>query len=171
MMKRHRRSSIHSGKASKAGNLEASTPERQLGKSSAASSAHNETTGPNDGENNSSQLLDHTPEMRKHQSSRHTHVDSHQTRDCVVGRGEIAPVDDFHNQYLRKCKDCRKNKSDEHWNKFKQDLSECKLESDMHSIIVKFLTEMCIAVCKPRTLLFATDTACSLTLFCRKKHR
>lgn len=166
-MKRNGRSSFHSGKSLKAENLPASTTKRRIRASSSASSVHNKTTEPNGGDNNPSQLLDHAPESLEHQGDQITHADNYQTRDCAVGRGEIVPVDNFHDEYLRKCKDCRKNKSDIYWNKFKEDLGGCKVESDMYSIIVKSLTEICIAVCKPRTLLFATDIACFTDILCR----
>ena len=159
-MKRPGVASLNSFEAPQADSLEASTPERQLGSSSAASSVHNETTEPNDSDNNHSQLLDHTPIVLKHQGDKNTHANSQRTRQSAVGHGQIAPVDNFDNDYLRTCEDYRKDKSDEHWNRFKEDLSECKLESDMYPIIVKFLTELCIAVCKPRTLLFICYRHC-----------
>lgn len=169
-MKRPGRSSSSLGESLKTENLEASTTKKQLDTSSSASSAHNETTDPNSGDSNPSQHLDHTSETLQHQCDQRIHTDYHRTRDCAIGRGKILPVNNFHDEYLRKCKDYRKNKSDIYWNKFKEALSESRLESDLYSIIVKFLTEMCIAVCKPRTLLFAADIAGFTDTFLAEKN-
>ena len=101
------------------------------------------------------QHLAFTPLSHQNEEDQWEHVNSQQTQESAVGHGLIATVENFADDYLRKCDNYRKDLSKKHWEKFKKEMKELSLESDVYSIAAKLLTEVCIAVCNPRMFLFA----------------
>ena len=131
----------------------------------------NKTTKPTDTDN-PLRPFNHTPPASKYQGDQRTHLNSQRTRESAICHGLPSTVEKFADNYLRECDDFRKDLSDKHWNKFKEDISEISSESCMYPIAAKLLTEVCIAVCNPRTFSLRSALSASTdTLIHRERFR